>query len=210
MKSILVAEDHPLVLLGIQQSLTDLIPGVTIAKADNFNRVLKALENQKFDMIIMDINMPGGDNVGMLDTVRMKQPGIPILICSSYDEQLYALPYLKAGANGYISKTAPDADFKMAVENVLNAKIYVSASVQQNAFELLFNPNNERPNSIFKLSDKELEIAKLLCKGLTTKSISEIVHLSTPSVSNYKAKIFDKLGVNNVIELSTYFGLNEC
>jgi two-component system invasion response regulator UvrY len=156
----------------------------------------------------MDINLPGGDKVGMISMARIKQPLIPILVCSSYDEQLYALPFLKAGANGYISKTALNEDFKLAVDQVLSGRIYASASVMQNAFGQLFSTKSGQDSICDKLSDKELEVAKLLSKGLSTKAISNHIHLSSSSVSSYKAKIFEKLGVSNVIELTTYFELN--
>ncbi|WAC13555.1 response regulator transcription factor [Dyadobacter pollutisoli] len=205
---IIVAEDHPLVLMGIQHLLMEHMPGAVIATTGDFTKTLVMLEKQKFDLLIMDINLPGGDKVGMISQVRMKQPAIPILVCSSYDEQLYALPFLKAGANGYISKTAINEDFKLAVDNVLSGRIYASPTVMQNAFGQLFSTKNSQDSVADKLSDKELEVAKLLSKGLSTKAISNHIHLSSSSVSSYKTKIFEKLGVNNVIELTTYFELN--
>lgn len=205
---IIVAEDHPLVLMGIQHLLMEHMPGAVIATTGDFTKTLVMLEKQKFDLLIMDINLPGGDKVGMISQVRMKQPAIPILVCSSYDEQLYALPFLKAGANGYISKTAINEDFKLAVDNVLSGRIYASPTVMQNAFGQLFSTKSSQDSVADKLSDKELEVAKLLSKGLSTKAISNHIHLSSSSVSSYKTKIFEKLGVNNVIELTTYFELN--
>ncbi|MEO6287610.1 MAG: response regulator transcription factor [Dyadobacter sp.] len=205
---IIVAEDHPLILMGIQHLLMEHIPSAVITTTADFNKTLAILEKQKFDLLIMDINLPGGDKVGMISMARMKQPLIPILVCSSYDEQLYALPFLKAGANGYISKTAVNEDFKLAVDQVLGGRIYASPSVMQNAFGQLFNTKSGQDSICDKLSDKELEVAKLLSKGLSTKAISNHIHLSSSSVSSYKAKIFEKLGVSNVIELTTYFELN--
>jgi two-component system invasion response regulator UvrY len=204
---ILVAEDHPLILMGIQHLLMEHMPGAVVATTGDFNKALILLEKQKYDLLIMDINLPGGDKVGMIGSVRMKQPKIPILVCSSYDEQLYALPFLKAGANGYISKTAMNDEFKQAINNVISGKIYASPSVMEQVFGQLFNKGGQ--DSIAnKLTDKELEVAKLLAKGLSTKAISEHIHLSSSSVSSYKAKIFEKLGVNNIIELTRYFELN--
>jgi DNA-binding NarL/FixJ family response regulator len=156
----------------------------------------------------MDINLPGGDKVGMVHSARLKQPGIPILVCSSYDEQLYALPFLKAGANGYISKTAINEDFTRAVDKVLSGQTYASAEVMQNAFRQLFNAKGQEESVTDKLSERELEVALLLVKGVPAKSISEQLNLSPSSVSIYKSKIFEKLGVENVIQLTTYFELN--
>jgi two-component system, NarL family, invasion response regulator UvrY len=205
---ILIAEDHPLVLVGIQHLLTEHLPGVAITTAEDFPKTLNLLEKQKFDLLVMDINLPGGDKVGMINSVRMKQPKVPILVCSSYDEQLYALPFLKAGANGYVSKTATNEDFKTAVDQVISGNIYASPSVLQSAFGMLFNSKGNTESITEKLSDKELEVARLLSRGLSTKAISNHIHLSPSSVSTYKAKIFEKLGVSNIIELTTYFELN--
>ncbi|MCF0051755.1 response regulator transcription factor [Dyadobacter sp. LJ53] len=204
---IIVAEDHPLILMGIQYLLMEHMPMAVVTTTGDFNKALALLEKQQYNLLIMDINLPGGDKVGMINSVRMKQPKVPILVCSSYDEQLYALPFLKAGANGYISKTALNEEFKHAVDTVISGKIYASPSVMEQVFEQLFNKGSQ--DSIAdKLTDKELEVAKLLSKGLSTKAISEHIHLSSSSVSSYKAKIFDKLGVSNVIELTRYFELN--
>lgn len=205
---IIIAEDHPLILMGIQHLLMEHRPDVEMTCTSDFTRTLAMLEKQQFDLLIMDINLPGGDKVGMVHSVRLKQPKIPILVCSSYDEQLYALPFLKAGANGYISKTAMNDDFTQAVDQVLSGRIYASAEVMRNAFGQLFNARGQEESISDKLSEKELEVARLLAKGLSTKAISEHIHLSSSSVSSYKSKIFEKLGVSNVIELTTYFELN--
>ncbi|WP_035361482.1 response regulator transcription factor [Dyadobacter alkalitolerans] len=204
---IIVAEDHPLILMGIQHLLMEHMPGAVVTATGDFNKALALLEKQPYNLLIMDINLPGGDKVGMITSVRMKQPKIPILVCSSYDEQLYALPFLKAGANGYISKTALNEEFKHAIDSVISGKIYASPSVMEQVFGQLFNKGSQDLITD-KLTDKELEVAKLLSKGLSTKAISEHIHLSSSSVSSYKAKIFEKLGVTNVIELTRYFELN--
>lgn len=205
---IIIAEDHPLILMGIQHLLLEHKPGAVLTCTADFSKTIAMLEKRKFDLLIMDINLPGGDKVAMIHSVRLKQPEIPILVCSSYDEQLYALPFLKAGANGYISKTAMNDDFTEAVDQVLNGRTYASPQVMQNAFRQLFNAKGSEESIADKLSDKELEVARLLVKGSSTKTISEHLHLSPSSISIYKSKIFEKLGVSNVIELTTYFELN--
>lgn len=205
---IIIAEDHPLVLAGIQFLLMDHKPDAVITSTTDFRKTIAMLEKQKFDLLIMDINLPGGDKVGMVHSVRLKQPDIPILVCSSYDEQLYALPFLKAGANGYISKTAINEDFTQAVDKVLSGQTYASAEVMQNAFRQLFNAKGPEESVTDKLSERELEVALLLVKGVPAKSIGEQLNLSPSSVSVYKSKIFEKLGVDNVIQLTTYFELN--
>jgi two-component system invasion response regulator UvrY len=207
-KHVLVAEDHPLVLLGVKQAVNDVFPFAEISLADNFSKTIKAIENQHYDLLILDINIPGGDKIDMVHSIRQRRPSLPILVNSSYDERLFALPYLRAGVNGFISKTASQEEFKSAVEAVIAQKVYASPSVLQNAFGQV-SQNTVSNTLLNKLTAREIDIAKLLSNGLSTNQISATVNLSAPSVSNYKSKIFEKLGVSNIIELRTYFDLTE-
>lgn len=206
---IIIAEDHPLVLAGIQFLLMEYIPQVEITGAGDFTKTIAMLEKRRFDLLIMDINLPGGDKVTMIHSARLRQPGIPILVCSSYDEQVYALPFLKAGANGYISKTAFNDDFTKAVDQVLSGGTYASPQVMQQTFRQLLFSKESQDTAAEKLSGRELDVAQLLMRGQSTKAIGEQLSLSASSVSIYKSKIFEKLGINNVIELTKYFQVNQ-
>lgn len=206
---IIIAEDHPLILAGIQFLLMNHKPEAVITSTSDFNKTIAMLENRKFDLLIMDINLPGGDKVAMVHSVRLRQPELPVLVCSSYDEQLYAVPFLKAGANGYISKTAINEDFTKAVDQVLGGRTYASPEVMQQVFAKLQGSRDTAEALTDKLSERELDVAQLLVKGQSTKSIGEQLSLSSSSISIYKSKIFEKLGINNVIELTKYFKVNE-
>jgi DNA-binding NarL/FixJ family response regulator len=206
---IIIAEDHPLILAGIQFLLMAHKPDAVITCTSDFNKTVAMLEKCRFDLLIMDINLPGGDKVTMIHSVRLKQPDIPILVCSSYDEQLYALPFLKAGANGYISKTAINDDFTKAVDQVLSGRTYASPQVMQHAFHQMLYAKEHQETVTEKLSERELDVARLLQKGRSTKAIAEQLNLSPSSISIYKSKIFEKLGIDNVIDLTKYFHLND-
>lgn len=206
---IIIAEDHPLVLAGMQFLLMAHRPDAVITCTSDFNKTIAMLEKRRFDILIMDINLPGGDKVAMIHSARLKQPDLPILVCSSYDEQLYALPFLKAGANGYISKTAINDDFTRAVDHVLSGRTYASPEVMQHAFNQLLYAKELHETTAEKFSERELDVAKLLVKGQSTKAIGEQLNLSSSSISIYKSKIFEKLGINNVVELTKYFQVNE-
>jgi two-component system, NarL family, invasion response regulator UvrY len=179
LKNVLIAEDHPLVLLGVKQALIEVFPDIEVTRADNFSKTLKAIENQEFDLLVLDINIPGGDKVEMITLIRQRAPTLPILVNSSYDESLYALPYLRAGANGFISKTASSEEFKAAVEAIITHRVYASPSVLQNAFGQV-NHAGHKSSAINRLTDRELDIAKLLSNGLSTSQISATVNLSLP------------------------------
>lgn len=199
--NILIAEDHPLYVIGIEMMLLNVLPKATVYKAPDFRKALKLLDTHEFGLVILDIVIPYGDKVGMVAAIRLKQPKVRILMCSAYEENLYALSYLKAGANGYISKAALMEDFKIAVEKVMDGKIYASPEVMNDMLGMLLKGKSEYTSPTDKLTEKETEIARLLCKGHSTRQIGDYINLSSSSVSNYKTKIFQKLGVSNIIQL---------
>jgi two-component system invasion response regulator UvrY len=203
MKHILIAEDHAVVRIGTKHLLKSLIPESTISDVDDFDKILQELEVKSYDLLILDINIPGGNTTKMVETIRLKSPGIRILMFSSYDEQLYGLLYLQAGADGYLSKDAPEEEFKTAVMSVLNNKKYMSEDMQQMNINRLINPKEYLPDPIVSLSPRETDVMNLLKEGLGTAKIAEKLSLQLSTVSTYKARIFEKLGVKNIVELIT-------
>src|ERR1044071_460877 len=104
MTKVLIAEDHSIVRIGMQLLLTEMYPEASIVEVDTFDKALNKVKAQPFDLLLLDINMPGGDSLHMIKAVRLRQPDIGILMISGYDEELYALRYIDAGADGYVSK----------------------------------------------------------------------------------------------------------
>jgi two-component system invasion response regulator UvrY len=204
MKRILLAEGHPLIVLGIESLLKSCFQDVEIHVTNDFNVTLSTLEKESFDLLIMDVGIANGDRMDMIDLVRGIKQNLPILICSDYEEKYYGIPFLKAGASGFIPKTAPVEEFKFALDLVIKNRIYMSPSLFESSFEQLVNPQKSE-NVMDILSEKEYEIARLLVKGMSIKSIGEMVNISSPAVSNHKSKVFKKLGISNIIELNTYF-----
>ena len=201
MISALIAEDHTMVRYGTNMVLKELFPNGTISHAVNFEQLLQLLETQRFDLLILDINIPGGDNLQMIDVIRLRQPDIRILIFSAYDEQLFAIRYLQAGANGYIMKQAPESEMKDAIQAVVKNDIYISPGIKQ---RLLFNASEKKQadnNPLHSLSDRETEVLQLLIKGTTLAAIAQTLGLQVSTVSTYKTRIFEKLEVSNLVEL---------
>jgi two-component system invasion response regulator UvrY len=202
MKHILIAEDHAVVRIGTKHLLKSLIPDSTISDVDDFDKILQELEVKSYDLLILDINIPGGNTTKWWKP-SAKSPGIRIFMFSSYDEQLYGLMYLQAGADGYLSKDAPEEEFKTAVMSVLNNKKYMSEDMQQMNINRLINPKEYIPDPIVSLSPRETDVMNLLKEGLGTAKIAEKLNLQLSTVSTYKARIFEKLGVKNIVELIT-------
>ena len=203
MKHILIAEDHAVVRIGTKHLLKSLIPESIISDVDDFDKIIQELKIKSFDLLILDINIPGGNNTKMVEAIRAASPGIRILVFSSYDEQQYGLLYLQAGADGYLSKEAPEEEFKSAVLSVLDNKKYMSQDMQQLNINRLINPKEYLPDPIVTLSPRETDVLNLLKEGLGTAKIAEKLNLQLSTVSTYKARIFEKLGVKNIVELIT-------
>lgn len=200
---ILIADDHAIVRHGTMLFINEWLPGARISEADNFNKVVKILGELSIDLLILDINIPGGNNIQMIDVARLKQPGIRILIFTAYDEQLYALRYLQAGANGYLHKLASEEQIKKAIETVLNDEQYMSRDVKDALLRMVMTngKKNAQTNPLQTLSNREIEVARFLVQGLSLMEISKALHLQISTVSTYKNRIFEKLEINNLIEL---------
>jgi len=200
MTRILIAEDHTMIRYGTRLLLKELIPGVEVSQAINFEQLLHFIEHNLFDLLILDINIPGGDNMQMIDVVRLRQPSIKILVFTAYDEHVYAIRYLQTGVNGYIMKHAPENMIREAVLTVLKNDIYISTDIKQ---KLLFNVPDKKTgsNPLQALSNRETEVMQQLIKGTTLSDIAKKLSLQTSTVNTYKIRIYEKLEVTNVIEL---------
>jgi DNA-binding NarL/FixJ family response regulator len=201
MISVLIAEDHTMVRHGTSMLLKELFPDGKVSQAINFEQLLELLGHQPFDLLILDINIPGGDSLQMIDVVRLRQPSIKILVFSAYDEQLFAIRYLQAGANGYLMKDATEEEMKNAIRAVLKNDVYLSGEVQQ---LLLSNATTKKItgiNPLLTLSSRETEVMQQLVKGKKLAAIAQQLSLQVSTVNTYKTRIFAKLEVSNVVEL---------
>lgn len=201
MKHILIAEDHAVVRIGTKHLLKSLIPESNVTDVDDFEKIIQELQIKPYDLLILDINIPGGNNTKMVESIKTASPGIRILVFSSYDEQQYGLLYLQAGADGYLSKEAPEEEFRSAVLSVLDNKKYMSQDMQQLNINRLINPKEYLPDPVVALSPRETDVLNLLKEGLGTAKIADKLNLQLSTVSTYKARIFEKLGVKNIVEL---------
>lgn len=204
---ILIADDHGIVRLGTTMVIKELVPFAGIEQAENFQEMMSLLGGKKYQLLILDINMPGGNNIQMIERVLLKQPGIKILVYSSYDETLYAVRYLQAGAYGYLHKNSNKVQIKDAIETVLNNGKYMSEAVKDIIYNNLIGGRSKMhsENPLTRLSNREVEVAQFLIKGLGVQEVSNSLNLSTSTVSTYKNRIFEKLQVGNIPELIEKF-----
>lgn len=198
MRSIIVAEDHVIVRFGIIALIRELLGQVYIAETDNFDDAVRLLAERPFDLLVLDINIPGGNNLQMISAVRLRQPGIGVLMFSGYDEQLFGTDYIQAGADGYLEKHAPEAEIRKAILTVLQKEKYISPRIRE---QLAQRASATHANPLQTLSGRETEVLHLLVKGTSMINIAKTLHLQVTTVSTYKNRIFEKLEVTNIIEL---------
>lgn len=199
MLSILIADDHSIVRSGLK-ILIGKDHMATIEEASDGNETIERMKEKKFDLAILDINMPDTNSAQLIEYIRAHYPETKILIFSTHPEHLYAKRYFKMGVNGYLNKEATDAETRKAIQIILSAKRYASAKVM----EILMNEALEgaKENPFDNLSSREFEVASLLIQGKALNEITNILHVHTSTIGTHKAHIFEKLNVSNVIELN--------
>lgn len=208
-ENILIADDHGIVRLGMSLMIKKLRPQASIVEVDDYQKVLESIKRNAYDLIILDINMPNGSFQETLEIIRIKCPKTKVMVFSSQDENLYAIRYLKMGADGFLHKLAPEEDIKKALEKMLNKGSYVSEEVKDAMVYNTLNKNVPVDSPLEILSDREIEIAAQLIKGITLKDISNELSLHPSTVSTYKTRIFKKLDIQSVPELIDVFKLYE-
>lgn len=199
-KNILIVDDHFVVSTGISIILQEQFPSFLIDTADSYYELLTKLEQKDLDLILLDINIPGGKNTAMIQEIKQLQPGVKILMVSGYDENTHACPYIMAGANGYLNKLCDKNQITTAVDLILQNGSYLPQSTLQNLIQISTNKTSLNP--LEQLSKREREITELLILGDGNIEIANKLDINLTTVSTHKNKIFSKLKVKNIIELS--------
>ena len=199
MKKFLLIDDHTVVRSGIKVLLTDIYVDVDIYEAQDGESALLLMQNDKYDLVTLDIQMPNTDTFALMELIKRKYPDLKVLVFSMSPETVYAVRFIKAGAKGFISKDAPLEEIKIAIDRVLNGKKYFSDALQDLFADGNDKATNSNPFNI--LSTREFEIASMLLKGKTITTIAEQLSLSLSTVGTHKGRIFNKLNVINLLEL---------
>jgi len=201
MPNILVVDDQEVVRFGTTLILQKTIEDAQVSEAKSFDDTLKMLSSKRFDLVILDIDMPGGNNHQMLDVIRLRHPEIKILIFSSYDEQIFGWRYLEAGADGFLSKKMGIEEIKNAVKSLLRDEKYLSPVLKQTLLNNISNKKTNTSNPLDRLSNRESNIMQLLIKGTSVAEIAQQLSLQISTVSTYKKRICEKLQVSNIVEM---------
>jgi len=200
-KKILIVEDHFLTATGLRILLNEILENPEIYESVSFAGALHTCASHALDLIILDIDVPGGVGAGMVTQLRSIQPEVKVLVCTGFDEKKFALEYIAAGASGFVSKSSERPKMRLAIETVLDNRRYVSDTIQQQLLEEIFQKTSEPTHEMPRLSAREEEIMKLILEGKWVKEIAALLKISPNTVSTYKARIFEKMKVNTVVEL---------
>jgi DNA-binding NarL/FixJ family response regulator len=202
MPNLLLADDHSVIRTGMKIIIGNFLPHVTIDEADDGDSAFEKIKRNHYDLVILDVNMPNTDSLGLVTNILALKPGMKILMFSMNDEEVYAKRYLKMGVMGYIKKDEPEAEIKKAITSVLNNKKYISPRLSQIMIEDLHS-NNTAENPFDNLSPREFEIAQHLIRGESLAEICNKLTLHSSTVGTHKARIFEKLKCKNVIDLNS-------
>jgi DNA-binding NarL/FixJ family response regulator len=202
MPNILIADDHSLFRRGVKDLLSDGLEAVTIGECGNAYDLLESVRHKKWDVVILDIGMPGTTGTEALMQVKRERPSLPVIVLSMHPEDQYAVRMFKAGANAYLTKASAPEELVTAVKKVLTGGQYVSPSLGEKLVHLLHRGDEQKPHEL--LSDREYEVMRFLASGKTVSEIAESMHLGTTTVSTYRARILDKLHIKNNAELIRY------
>jgi len=199
---ILLADDHTIVRKGLKQILSEGMSSVEFAEASNAHETAVLLAKEKFDIIILDVSMPGRSGLDLLKDIKVSSPKLPVLVLSMHPEDQYALRVLKAGARGYMTKDSAPEELVNAVHKILNGGKYLSSSLSEQLLTMLQEP--EQGEAYQQLSDREFEVLKLIASGLTASEVAEKLSISVKTVSTYRTRILDKLHLSTNAELTRY------
>jgi len=199
MINVLIADSHPIVRLGIKQVLNATSDFEVIGDASTTTELFKTLEKISPDVVMLEMDIPEINGIATLRKLKQEYPNIKVLMYSGQSEDVYALSTIRAGAFGYLSKTA-DVDYIIsAIRKVAEGNMFITNELAQ---RLAFDESTQKPRRFFrKLSTREVEVLKLLASGKRNKEVAEGLNLNEKTVSTYKARLMRKLNVDNLVDL---------
>lgn len=204
-KKVFIVDDHPVFRDGLVR-IAAAVPGLVVCgEADNARDAFDAISKLNPDLVLMDINLPGKSGLELLQDVHAMLPGLPVLVISMHDEQLYAERVLRAGGRGYIMKQEGPDKMRDAITKVLSGQVYASERTAAAILDALSRPRSSASTStVGKLTDRELEILRLTGQGKDNRAIAEELHISLKTVDTHRGHIKEKLGLKNGTELIHY------
>lgn len=202
MTRILVVDDHEVVRRGLEQILAERLPGAHVGTADRYPLALDLLSRERWDLALVDVNLPGRSGLELLEEVRRRWPRLPVLMVSAYPEEEFALRSIRLGASGYVTKDSAADELVAAVRKALAGGHYVTATLAERLASHLGGDGAQAPHEL--LSARELQVLRLVASARTLKEIGADLHLSEKTIATYRTRISHKLGLSTNVELTRY------
>ncbi|MDD3677636.1 MAG: response regulator transcription factor [Dehalococcoidales bacterium] len=204
---VLITDDHPIVRQGLKQLLKETFEAIVVDEAGNGTEALDKIKAEKYDIVLLDIAMPGMNGLEVLKEIQKFNKTLPVLIISIYPEDQYALRCLKAGASGYLTKDTASDELTLAVERILSGKKYVSPNLADKLARHLNQGTPKLPHEL--LSDREDQVMRYIASGKTAAEIAADLNLSVKTINTYRNRILKKMQIKNSAELIRYAVQNQ-
>lgn len=202
MLRVIITDDHPVVLKGLREIVSEGFDDVTIDVCSRGYELLGKINDNDYDIVLLDISLPDLNGLEVLKEIRKSKRRLPVLILSMYPEENYAARALKGGAQGYLTKASAPDELIQAIRKILSGKRYVSPAFAEKMMLDFESDTGKAPHE--SLSDRELQVLIMIGKGKAVKEIAEELHLSTNTIRTFRARISEKIGLKGASELIHY------
>jgi len=199
---ILIADDHPVVRQGLRRILMEGFNTVVIGEAGNDPEVLDQVQRHKWDLVLMDITMPGRGGLDLLRQLKQDKPRLPVLVLSVHGEDQYGIRAIRAGASGYLTKETIPERLIAAIKKIFQGGKYISESLGERLSTELGTNFEKLPHE--NLSDRELQVMCMIASGKTTRTIAREISLSVKTISTYRSRILAKMNLTSTTEIILY------
>ncbi len=201
---ILIADDHTILREGLKRILDGVEDICVVAEAVDGHDTLNKVRTEKFDVLLLDLSMPGRSGVDLIHQIKAEFPKLPILILTMHEEEQYAVRAIRAGASGYLTKESAGTQLVSALRRIASGRPYISNAVAEQLALSAMPKQQQAQAQHSNLSDREFEVFLHLAKGKSITEIGELLHLSVKTVSTHKTRIMLKMGLNSLADLIQY------
>jgi len=205
--NILIVDDHAVSRRGLKEILEDEFESIRVGQADNAAKALGQIIKQEWDLVILDISLPGRSGLQAIKDIHYAQPGLPVLFLSMHSEDQFGLRCIKAGAAGYMTKESAPEELVLAIKKILAGGKYVSPHLAEKLASALQRDTDSPLHEI--LSNREFQLLRMLGAGKTVSQVAEAMSLSVKTISTYRTRLLQKLGMKTTAELIHYAIQNE-
>jgi two-component system invasion response regulator UvrY len=202
MTRILLVDDHPVVRQGIKQVLTGAFHPAEVGEASNAEEGMTELKNTEWDVLVLDLSLPGTSGLDLLKDLRRERPTLPVLVLSMHSPEQFARRAMNAGASGYLTKDSHPIELVKAVGEVIAGRRYLHPGVTEELGGSQREESGQRPHEA--LSDREYQVLRMIASGLTVSQVAARLTLSVKTVSTYRARVLEKMNMKTTAELMHY------